>query len=167
MPITMIEPVAAAILAELQAHLPAKITALQPTFAPVLPMPAPVEYAFGDSDFIMGFPVVTIDPRKIRTLSEDLAGRWQHHSKQLEVGIFVADVARETLARLLDRYARCVIEVLLERRKAGAFVQSGRQFDLVWKNEEIDYGSTFPQEGQYVRALFIPMRAERRSEESH
>jgi hypothetical protein len=167
MPLTMVEPIAQAILEELQANLPAKIAALQPTFVPVLEMPAPIEYAFGDSDFLKGFPVIQVEPVRIRTENEDLAGRWQDHSKRIEVGVFVSASPRENLTRLLDRYARCVLEVLLDRRKAGAFLTGGRNFDLVWKDEEIDYGTTFPQEGQFTRALFIPMRAERRGVELH
>jgi hypothetical protein len=163
MPLTMTEPIADAILTDLQTYLPAKIAALQPTFVPVLPMPLPTEYTFGHSDFLRGYPVVQIDPVRVRTESEDLAGRWQDQVKRVEVGLFVSDVSRENLARLLDRYGRCVLETLLERRRAGAF--AARAFDLVWNDEEIDYGSTFPQNGQFIRALFIPMRAERRDQE--
>ncbi|HEV8655636.1 MAG TPA: hypothetical protein VGR85_09015 [Candidatus Limnocylindria bacterium] len=165
MPITMIEPVAQAILDELAAYLPGKIATLQPTFTPVLPMPVPTEYVYGHSDFLRGFPVVQVDPVRLPMLNEDV--RWQDHEKRIELGLFVTDVARANLARLLDRYARCLLETLAERRKDSAFLQAGRNFDLVFKGEEIDYGSTFPQSGQFLRALFIPMRATRRDVEFH
>lgn len=165
MPITMMEPIARAILAELEAHLPAKILALQLTFNPVLTMDAPVEYAFGDSDFVKGFPVVTVDAVRLRIREDDL--RWQDHEKQLEVGLFVANVTRGDLLALLDRYGRCVVETLHDRRAAGSFIDSAGAFDLGFRDEDIEYGPTSEQANQFVRALFVPMHATRRDVEKN
>jgi len=162
MPITMIEPIAQSILDELTNNLPAKIATLQPGFVPVMPMPVPTEYVYGHSDFLVGFPVVQIDPVRLNPANDDL--RWQDHRKTVEVGLFVSDPLRANLARLLDRYARCILETLHERRKAGAFYTAG--FDLGFKDDSIDYGTTYPQGGQFVRALFLPMHATRRDVEA-
>lgn len=161
MPLTMIEPVADAVLAELQNYLPAKITALQPTFTPVLPMPAPVDYVFGENiNFIKGYPAVQLLQLRTRIQHEDR--RWQDHAHYIEVGVFVAESNEENLARLLDRYARCLIETLHERRKI-AFPT----FDLRFKDVDLNYGISFGGNapGQFVRGLFLPMYANRRAAE--
>lgn len=161
MPLLMIEPVADAINGALKTYLPAKIAALQPGFVPVLPMPAPVEYVFAEkASFLMGYPVVEIMQLDTTIANDDL--RWQDHKHRVEVGIFVQSQLEENLARLIDRYTRCVIECLHERRKAGDFYPA---FDLRLNGETITYSSTYPQDGQFLRAVYIPMRAESRDVE--
>ena len=166
MPVLMIEPVADALRTQLQTYLPAKIAALQPAFVPLLPMPVPVEYVFAEkATFIKGYPVVQIVQLDTPIANEDL--RWQDHIHHLEVGLFVQAAVEEELARLLDRYTRCVLETLIERRKAGAFLAGIPPFDLQLKGETITYSSTLPQNGQFVRAVFLPLRATRRDVERH
>jgi hypothetical protein len=164
MPITMFEPVVDAINTSLQAHLPQKIAALEPTFVPLLKMPAPVEYVFGEkATFLKGYPVVQLVQLDTAMPDDDL--RWADHRHRLEVGVFIQAPIEENLARLLDRYARCLLECLMERRRAGDFTDSAAAFDLHFNGETIAYSSTLPQAGQFVRALFLPMRAERRNVE--
>jgi hypothetical protein len=162
MPITMAEPVADAVLNELRNNLGPKLAALA-ALLPLTELPMPVEYTFGHSDFLAGFPVIQVDPVRARGLNEDL--RWQDHQKDLEVGIFVSNFKREDITRILDRYARAVFEVLQERRKAGAFIDSAAAFDLELDEADINYGSSYPQDGQFVRSIFIPIRATRRDVE--
>ncbi len=164
MPLTMTEPVADAILSELQNNLGAKLAALAVALQPQLELPPPVEYAYGHSDFLLGFPVIQVDPVRVSGLNEDL--RWQDQSKRVEIGIFVSNVRRDGLTRILDRYVRAVVEVLHERRKAGAFIGSSAAFDLELDDEDIDYSPTTPQAGQFVRSVFIPVRATRRDTEA-
>jgi hypothetical protein len=156
----MIEPIVDAISTVLQANLPAKIAALQPTFFPVLPMPAPVEYVFAEKAlFLLGYPTVQFVQLNTPMMNDDL--RWQDHRHRIEIGVFVMEANEENLARLLDRYARCLLETLHERRKAGDFPN----FDLHFNGETITYSSTFPQAGTFIRALFLPVRSERRDVE--
>lgn len=161
MPLLMIEPVVDALKAALSANLPAKIAALQPTFVPVLPMAAPAEYVFGEkANFLLGYPVVQLVQLDTVIANDEL--RWQDHRHRIEIGIFVLDPIEENLARLLDRYARCLVETLHEQRKAGAFYPA---FDLHFDGETITYSSTFPQAGEFIRALFLTVRTERRDVE--
>lgn len=161
MPLLMIEPVADAINGALKTYLPAKIATLQPTFVPLLAMPAPVEYVFADkATFLKGYPVVQTLQLDTEIANDDL--RWQDHKHHVEVGVYIQSPLEEDLARLIDRYTRCVIECLHERRKAGDFYPA---FDLRLNGETISYSSTFPQDGQFLRAVFIPMRAESRDVE--
>lgn len=163
MPLTLIEPIADLVLSELQANLPAKIAALQPTFNPVLAMDPPVEYVFDDTnEFVKGFPSVQV--RQVRTPIPNDDLRWQNHAHRLEVGVWIANSMYENLSRLLDRYTRCVLEVLHERRKAGAFYDA-TGFDLRLDGEEISYTPTLPQTGQFARGVFVPMRFENRGVE--
>jgi hypothetical protein len=160
----MIEPIADAILGQLQTYLPAKIVALQPTFAPALPMDAVVDWIFDDTNqFLKGYPTVQV--RQIRTRIENDDLRWQDHVHRIEIGIWVAQATAENLSRLLDRYARCVLETLHERRKANAFYGGNPSFDLRLDDEEVVYTPSLPQVGQFIRGLFIPARAERRDVE--
>jgi hypothetical protein len=159
----MVEPIARAVLLELQANLPAKIAALAPAFAPQLPMAAPLEYVVGPSEFLLGFPVVAVRLLGLRGLNEDL--RWQDHEKRIEIELYVQHPAKAELEVLVDRYALALLQTLHERRKAGAFVLAGRDFDLVFKEADVDYSSTYPQGGLWVRALFLPLRATRRDTE--
>jgi hypothetical protein len=158
----MVEPIARAVLLELQANLPAKIAALAPAFAPQLPMPAPLEYVVGPSEFMLGFPVVAVRLLGLRGLNEDL--RWQDHVKRIEVEIYVQHPDKAELEVLVDRYALALLQTLHERRKAGAFIDRGA-FDLGFKDADVDYSSTYPQGGQWVRALFLPLHATRRDVE--
>lgn len=156
MPLLGIEPVMEELRAQLQAHLPAKIAALQPTFVPVLPMPAPTAYVFGEREvFHEGLPVVQLLARPTEVRNEDL--RWQDHRHVLDVACLVSDVLEEQVQRLLFRYARCILEVLVERRKAGAF-----SLDLSLRAREIDYSPIVLRDAQFVRAVFIPVAAARR-----
>lgn len=163
MPLAMIEPLADTILAQLQANLPAKIAALQPTFVPALAMPAPAGWVFGEvTNFVTNYPVVQVLQLRTHVRNEDL--RWQDHAHYLEVGIFVAESNDENLARLLDRYTRCLLETMHERRKAGAFLP----WDLAFKDEDINYGRAFGGGASevFIRGVFIPVHATRRDQEA-
>lgn len=156
MPLLGVEPVMEELRAQLQAHLPAKILALQPTFNPVLPMPPPTAYVFGEREvFSEGLPVVQLLARPTDVRNENL--RWQDHEHVLDVACFVSDVVEENVQRLLFRYARCLLEVLVERRKTDAF-----SLDLKLRGGEIDYSPIVMRDAQYVRAVFIPVAAARR-----
>ena len=158
----MVEPIARAVLLELQDNLPAKIAALAPAFNPAIAMPPPVEYLVGPSDFTKGFPVVAVRLLGLRGLNEDL--RWQDHEKRIEIEIHVQHIDRAELEVLVDRYALALVQTLHERRKAGAFIDRA-SFDLVFKDTDVDYSSTYPQEGQWVRSLFLQVRGTRRDVE--
>lgn len=151
------EPIMDELRTQFQTYLPAKITALQPTFLPVLAMPAPRAYVFGERDvFFEGLPVLQLLPRPTTVRNEDL--RWQDHMHVIDVALFVGDVDQENVQRLLFRYARCVLETFAERRKAGAF-----SLDLRLRGREIDYSPLAElREAQFVRAVFVPIEAARR-----
>jgi len=157
MSIAGVEPVMDELRAQFQTYLPAKITALQPTFTPVLPMPAPKAYVFGEREvFFEGLPVLQLLARPSTVRNEDL--RWQDHMHVIDVAVFIGDVDQENVQRLLFRYARCVLETFAERRKAGAFT-----LDLTLRSREIDYSPLAQlREAQFVRAVFIPVAASRR-----
>jgi hypothetical protein len=165
MPFLGIEPVAEVILAELKAGatgLPKKLADLERTFTVQLKMPPPVEYVFAEKAmFTKGYPVVQLVQLDTLAANEDPM-RWTDDKHRFEIGVFLQSDLEENLARLVDRYTRAVREVLHERRKADAF-----PFDLRWKGERISYSATFPQAGQFIRAVFLPMRAERRDTERH
>lgn len=164
MTVAGVEPVAEAVRASLETYLPAKIAVLQPTLSPVLPMAQPKEYRFGAArTYKAGYPVVAVLPRPTRIRYEDL--RWQDHVHRVEVAVFVQHPNDEdALERLLARYARCVVEVLIERRKADAFTP----YDLVLRDELIDYDPIAAlRAGMLTRAVFIPARFTSRSQERH
>lgn len=141
---------------QLQANLPAKIAALQPTFAPALAMPPPLAYVFGEREvFYEGLPVVQLLARP--TLVRNEERRWQDHEHVVDIAFFVGDVDQENVQRLLFRYTRCVLETFAERRKAGAFT-----LGMTLRDREIDYSPLAQLSGaQYVRAVFIPVAAAR------
>lgn len=158
----MVEPIARAVLLELQDNLPAKLGTLGAALNPPLPMPIPLEYTIGPSEFLKGFPVVAVRLLGMRVLEEDL--RWQDHEKRIEIEVYVQHPDKAELEVLVDRYALAVLQTLHERRKAGAFIDRG-SFDLVLEDDAVDYSSTYPQGGLWIRAVFIAVRARRRDVE--
>jgi hypothetical protein len=114
-----VEPIMDELKAQLQASLPAKIAALQPTFAPVIPMPDVAEWAVGKRTNFVAYPAVSfVDDDS--TVEEDNI-RWQSVDHLVALLFYVTSGDEESLHRLVARYVRCLRETLQELRFNGAF----------------------------------------------
>jgi hypothetical protein len=113
---TLPEPAIDKIIQQLKIALPAKITALQPTFTPTLTMRQIAEYTLGKRVAHKGFPAIELIPIESPVdldSTETLAMR--HH---IGIGIVVRDGTEDNVDRLLLRYATCVVQALADRRAA-------------------------------------------------
>lgn len=150
-----IEPIVDELITQLKANLPAKIVALQPTFAPVLPMPAVAEYKFGEHGLddvgLKGFPALVFVGGST-DIDQDNA-RWQDYLHDVEIWTVVSDAVEENLDRLAKRYTRCIVETLCDLRAAGAF-----SFGLRFAGRRIEYAPTFTSpQGTFLGGSVLPV----------
>jgi hypothetical protein len=150
--LTGIEPVLDELKTQLANNLPAKILALQPTFNPVLTMPAPTEYVFGErvNLGLKGMPVVFVDGDATPVTDDNV--RWQHYDHEAVIGLAVSDADEENLKRLVQRYTRCVLETLCDVRAAGTFT-----FGLRFAGSRIEYTPRFPHGDLFVGGSVLPV----------
>lgn len=150
---TLPEPAIDKVIAQLTGSLPAKITALAPTFAPALAMRQIAEMTLGERLAHKGFPAIEVIPIESPILLDNnQAMTWRH---ELAIAIFVRDAKEDNLSRLLLRYARCVIETLADRRDAKAFAP----WDFDMNESTLDWSPTRVAEGQqYERDVTFPIR---------
>lgn len=120
MALTGIEPVIDELIAYLRANLAARVVAVAAE-APVLTMPAPeaADFYFGGRQTYPKYPAIALVPAP-SVIKHDRTDRMAiDHTVAL--GIYVTDPDEETLTRLLLRYARAVMEVIVSGRIAKAF----------------------------------------------
>lgn len=173
MPILGIEPLIATTQLELQTRLGTKITTLQPTFTPALPMPAPrVVFDEEELSYARDYPMLGVIDRRTRTRFQDLAGRWIDQEHTAEVAIFV-QAMRTELQHLLRRYMRCIIEVLFDAKKTDSWTP----YDLLVREGEIDRsplsvvpapaGRSTAIRSPLVRGMFLPLVFRSRGQERY
>lgn len=118
---TGVEPIIDLILVELKANLPAKLTALAALLTPALALPAPVvaEYTFGEKQIHTTYPAIEVFPVTSPVDLDSTDTLIIRHN--VGIAIFVRDSSEENLTRKITRYARAVLETLMDRRAAQAF----------------------------------------------
>jgi hypothetical protein len=118
---TGIEPIIDLILVELKANLPAKLTALAGSLTPTLALPAPIaaEYTFGERQLHTTYPAIEVFPVTSPVDLDSTDTLIIRHN--VGFAIFVRDASEQNLTRKLTRYARAVLETLMDRRAAQAF----------------------------------------------
>ena len=115
-----IEPVIDELIVYLKANLAARV-AVVAAEAPVLTMPAPAasDFYFGARQTFPKYPAIALSPAP-SPITNDRKDRMDiEHTVTL--GIYVTDSDEETLARLLLRYTRAVLEVIVDGRIANTF----------------------------------------------
>jgi hypothetical protein len=159
-------------MTQLQSRLAAKIATVA-AVTPALTMPTP-RFVFDEEElnWTNNDPIVQIIDRRTRTRYEDLAGRWVDQEYTIEVAIFVRAM-RADLQRLLRRYTRCIIEVLLDAKKTDAWTP----YDLRIRDQEIDRSplSIVPAPASrstavrslLTRGMFIPLVFNSRGQERY
>jgi hypothetical protein len=85
----------------------------------VMPAPAAAEYTFGERQIHKSYPAIEIFPvtSPIDKDNNESLTLWHN----VGIAIFVRSPLEENLTRLLLRYTDAVLQVLSNRRSAGAF----------------------------------------------
>lgn len=135
---TGLEPIIDKLLTEISTNLPAELVtraALLPALA--MPAPAAAEYTFGERQIHTTYPAVEIFPvtTPIEKDNNESLTLWHN----VGLAVFVRDTNEGNLTRLLLRYADAVIQVISNRRSAGAF--SGL-FSLDFNAQVLDWSPT-------------------------
>jgi hypothetical protein len=133
-----LEPIIDKLLTELAANLPAEIVT-RAALLPVLPMPAPAaaEYTFGERQIHTTYPAVEIFPVTTPIDKDNNESLTLWHN--VGIAIFARAPKEENLTRLLLRYADAVIQVIANRRAAGAF---NGLFSLDMNEQTLDWSPT-------------------------
>lgn len=140
MTVRLTEPLVDEIKAALEADLANAVPihrALAPAFT-AAEMPAVAEVTHGERQNHL-MPAVEIIPARSPLLYDSRGSLTFRH--RIVIGVFAEHVDEEKLTRLLERYAACVIQVLMDRR-AGA--NGGLTFPLQFATEdgaELDWGA--------------------------
>lgn len=139
---------------ELQANLPARVTALAAE-PPALTMPAITEYAFGDRTNFLAYPAIAIEGDESPVGMD--AGQRLRFLHRLSIRLYVQQSDEENLRRLLFRYTRAVVETLIDRRNASAFT-----FLLEFDGESWRYSPVRgPELGLFARDARLPVVCKR------
>lgn len=129
---------------EIKDALEADLVAAVPTFRALEPvltandMPAVAEVTHGERQ-THAMPAIEVIPGRSPLVHDgfnDLT--WRH---RIVIGVMATHVDEQTLTRILERYAACVVQVLMDRR---AGLNGGLTFDLQFATEdgaELDWGS--------------------------
>lgn len=135
---TGLEPIIDKLLTEISTNLPAELVT-RAALAPVLPMPAPAaaEYTFGERQIHTTYPAIEIFPvtTPIEKDNNESLTLWHN----VGLAVFVRDANEGNLTRLLLRYADAVIQVISNRRSAGAFAGL---FSLDFNAQVLDWSPT-------------------------
>ena len=154
--ITGVEPVIDALVAQLTAHLPAKLVALEAQYGGAIALPAPNSIVFGERAIMAGWPWVELYP--VGSDIEHDNVRYLDVIHEVALGIFTSDADEEVLTRKLLRYTRAIAETLADRRSALATAGIGVRLDGRW-----DYSPTrVAERNLYDRDAFISIRARTR-----
>lgn len=151
---TGIEPILDTLKTELSSAttgVPAKIMAI--TFSPVITMANPKEYAIGDRDLFEEYPAIAL--MSLRSpVDLDRNPDRMNMAHRVGIRVFVTHPDKpEDLERLLLRYTRVVVEVLADRRNAGAFT-----FTLDFAGQEWTYSEQRRnQKDEFERDVLIPI----------
>lgn len=128
-----------AIIAKLNAELPAKIAALNAEIADEWQLLAPAGISFGPRAEIP-YPWVVVRPAET-TLLSDASGR-EHEEHRIDVIAWDQNASEEGLARLLIRWRRALREVVMHyRRPAASYTDGGGGYGLQLAGS--DYGPFF------------------------
>ncbi len=147
-----LEPVLDLLRAELTAHLPAKLAALEASLAPAMELRAVSEIAIGERANFTDYPAIALGPMWTDVL-EDLGQTRLVQGHRATLVLHVTAALEEDLTRLLLRYVRATSEVLAERRDAGAFGRFRLTFDRKrWSYDPIDLGGH-----QFIRTARIEL----------
>jgi hypothetical protein len=117
---TGLEPIIDLILTELAANLPTELAARE-AGPPALTLPAPVaaEYTYGQRQIHTTYPAVEIFP-VITPIDKDTNDSLVTRG-HVGLALFLRDTDPGLLTRKIERYGWAVIQVLVNRRAAGAF----------------------------------------------
>jgi hypothetical protein len=130
-----LEPIIDKLLAEISANLAAELVT-RAALLPVLPMPAPVaaEFTFGEKQIHTTYPAIEVFPVTTPIDKDNNESLTLWHN--VGIGIFVRNAKEDVLTRLMLRYADAVIQVIANRRAAGAF---NGLFSLDMNDQTLDW----------------------------